>query len=698
MTKKFLRRMRLKAYFFEKEDDTITEREEKYGFKSRYIPPASKNLIDFENDLIKLISEIKFRRVKDKFQDKLKEDIARINKIDKVIVSADKTTNLYTMTKEEYDEFLINSISANYKKADPDIIYEINDEAKEIAQELKIDDRVNVLPTKEAYFTLKDHKNNFKTNPKGRLINPTKSEIGKISKIIVQKINIAIRSKQQHVQWTDASQVIEWFNTLPRNQYKLLKFDVIEFYPSITEELLDTAIRFAQQFITISDKEIKIIKNAAKSVLNAKDELWTKSKPSNPLFDITMGGFHGAEICELVGLLMLDGLNNIVPEKRVGLYRDDGLCAVPHQSGYKNEKLKSEMHKFAKSLGLRLDIEEPSLEVSFLDLNLDLKRHIYSPFRKENNKILYVHAHSNHPKVVIKEIPKMVSKRITNRSSNQEEFQKVANEYNNALKKSGYKEEIQYVKNEEPRKKKRNRKRNIIWYNPPYCKSVETKIGWKFNNLIKKHFTKENPLSKIFNKNSIKLSYSCMNNMGKIINSHNKKILNKATEEKEETCNCTKECPLNKEGCRRKNVVYEATVKTKEETRTYIGLTSSEFKKRHSSHKTDFKYEKYRNSTTLSEYIWKNKDENKEYEINWNIIDTSKELRNGQKECKLCLKESLAILKNKKGNGMNKRTEILNTCRHASKFLLKKWVTKDEQEMKKKIQNNAKMKRKQNKT
>ena len=95
---------------------------------------------------------------------------------------------------------------------------------------------------------------------------------------------------------------------------------------------MDTAIRFAQQFITISDKEIKIIKNAAKSVLNAKDELWTKSKPSNPLFDITMGGFHGAEICELVGLLMLDGLNNIVPEKRVGLYRDDGLCAIPHQS------------------------------------------------------------------------------------------------------------------------------------------------------------------------------------------------------------------------------------------------------------------------------------------------------------------------------------------------------------------------------
>ena len=129
----------------------------------------------------------------------------------------------------------------------------------------------------------------------------------------------------------------------------------------------------------------------------------------------------------------------------------------------------------------------------------------------------------------------------------------------------------------------------------------------------------------------------------------------------------------------KKNVVYEATITT-QETKTYIGLPSFEFKKRHSSHKTDFKYDKYRNLTTLSAHIQKNKDEGKEYKIKWNIIDSSGELKNGQKECKLCLKESLAILRNKNNNGLNKRNEILNTCRHTSKFLLKRWVTKEENE------------------
>ena len=154
-----------------------------------------------------------------------------------------------------------------------------------------------------------------------------------------------------------------------------------------------------------------------------------------------------------------------------------------------------------------------------------------------------------------------------------------------------------------------------------------------------------------------------MDNIGKVINNHNRKVLGKNKAIEEELCNCKKEaCPLNKKGCRKKNVVYEATIITEQETKTYIGLTSSEFKKRHSSHKTDFKYDKYRNSTTLSAHIWKNKDEGKEYKIKWNIIDASGELKNGQKECKLCLKESLAILRNKNNNGLNKRNEILNTC------------------------------------
>ena len=55
-------------------------------------------------------------------------------------------------------------------------------------------------------------------------------------------------------------------------------------------------------------------------------------------------------------------------------------------------------------------------------------------------------------------------------------------------------------------------------------------------------------------------------------------------------------------------IVYNtkcAEVKTEEERKTYIGLTSMEFKKRISEHKTDFKYKKYKEPTKLSTYIYR---------------------------------------------------------------------------------------------
>ena len=57
----------------------------------------------------------------------------------------------------------------------------INIEAKKIATKLKIDDRVQQFHEAEAFITVKDHKDNFPNFPTFRLINPSKSEIGKIS-------------------------------------------------------------------------------------------------------------------------------------------------------------------------------------------------------------------------------------------------------------------------------------------------------------------------------------------------------------------------------------------------------------------------------------------------------------------------------------------------------------------------------------
>ena len=59
------------------------------------------------------------------------------------------------------------------------------------------------------------------------------------------------------------------------------------------------------------------------------------------------------------------------------------------------------------------------------------------------------------------------------------------------------------------------------------------------------------------------------------------------------------------------SVLYNADIKIDgEDEKLYIGVTASEFKVRHSNHKSSLKYEKYKHSTMLSTYIWENKEKN----------------------------------------------------------------------------------------
>ena len=234
----------------------------------------------------------------------------------------------------------------------------------------------------------------------------------------------------------------------------------------------------------------------------------------------------------------------------------------------------------------------------------------------------------------------------------------------------------------EPRRKRKNRKRKTIWFNPPFCKSVKTNIARKFISLVKKHFNEKSPLKKILNPHSINISYSCMPNVDKIISAHNKKIL-KNKKEEIKPCNCRrkKECPLaeSKYSCRTENVIYKAEVKSNNESKTYIGLTSSEFKKRVSSHKTDFNHVKYKESTKLSKYIWNLKEKNTKFEIKWNIVKKVNKIKNGDKMCRLCASEVNFILKNK-NSPLNSRNELMNKCRHCSQFLLANWKKKQKEQ------------------
>ena len=79
--------------------------------------------------------------------------------------------------------------------------------------------------------------------------------------------------------------------------------------------------------------------------------------------------------------------------------------------------------------------------------------------------------------------------------------------------------------NENKSKSSKNRKRIIIWNNPPFSKNISNNIGEYFLLLIQKHFPNNHKYHKIFNKNNVKISYSCMANIKSIINMHNKGVI-----------------------------------------------------------------------------------------------------------------------------------------------------------------------------
>ena len=144
----------------------------------------------------------------------------------------------------------------------------------------------------------------------------------------------------------------------------------------------------------------------------------------------------------------------------------------------------------------------------------------------------------------------------------------------------------------------------ITWFNPPYSQHVKTNIGKKFLALVDKCFPKQNELYKIYNRNTLKISYSCMNNIETIIKTHNSSIINKENNKTPDTCNCRKkqECPLPRK-CTIQNVIYEAKVTTENDEKRYLGLTATPFKTRYSSHKSSFNNRNKSNQTELSKHI-----------------------------------------------------------------------------------------------
>ena len=72
---------------------------------------------------------------------------------------------------------------------------------------------------------------------------------------------------------------------------------------------------------------------------------------------------------------------------------------------------------------------------------------------------------------------------------------------------------------------KKNRTRRMTWFNLPYIKKVKAKVSHEFLKLIDKIFPASSRLLKVLNRNTIKVSYSCLPNMGSIIKQHYQAVI-----------------------------------------------------------------------------------------------------------------------------------------------------------------------------
>ena len=127
--------------------------------------------------------------------------------------------------------------------------------------------------------------------------------------------------------------------------------------------------------------------------------------------------------------------------------------------------------------------------------------------------------------------------------------------------------------------KNNNKQGNIIWFSTQFSQKVSTNIAKRFLDLLDKHFPKNNHLHKIFNRSTVKVSYSCTPNVGSIIESHNKKLINA---ENKQTKDCSwrkkKEFPLEGK-CSSEDMIHKwVVIATGHPRKAYLGPGEGDFK------------------------------------------------------------------------------------------------------------------------
>ena len=216
------------------------------------------------------------------------------------------------------------------------------------------------------------------------------------------------------------------------NNNTFVCFDIVEFYPSISQDLLNKALDFASAYDNITNDERNIIIHAKNSILVYQQQSWQKKGVTT--FDVTVGSYDGAETCELLGSFLLSQLQ--VLDINIGLYRDDGL-AISNATPRVTENIKKEICRVFNQNGLRITIEA-NKQIINLDVTFNLSNSTYQPFTKPNTTLQYVHRESNHPPITTKNIPAGINKRLSSLSSDKASFDRATPPYQKSLDESGY--------------------------------------------------------------------------------------------------------------------------------------------------------------------------------------------------------------------------------------------------------------------
>lgn len=195
-------------------------------------------------------------------------------------------------------------------------------------------------------ITSKDHKANLHTDPKVRLICPSKSDLGKLSKLILVKYISILRDNISLSFWLDSKDTISWFyNITDKANCKFLQFDIDNYYASIYPIVLNSALIFACKYTSLTRDEINVILSARKSLIAFDNKLWARNDTPDCL-DITVESPDSTQVTDLVGIYLLYNLHKKIPRIVGRLYRDDALLLVRNHSNRQFEMTKKEIIEF----------------------------------------------------------------------------------------------------------------------------------------------------------------------------------------------------------------------------------------------------------------------------------------------------------------------------------------------------------------